>query len=874
MLGKLTIRRKLALSLAIPLIAIAFAMTANTAERVRVAQSRADTARIALAAREIGALIQSLQQERLLALGYLAAPSLNRSALLRQSQTVIDTTTRLAAQPETAAVLAQAKPALDQLAEARQRVAEGTMSGSAAYYVYRSADLALLDALGLGRQRAADADGFRALMALDALMRSNEEASSASAIIVGSAVDDGLDGALLTRTLIADEQHLTTFRQLGTLAEVTVADVVERGDAAGRVHRLALAMTDNQWRPSSSVEISDALTAALTYTSLRRLAQDRVARDVAQSAQEGASDTRFLAVLAALIATLLFLGVLALGIMVGRSIAVPLRRVTRAVSTVADLSSAELVRVADSDQLNEPPPELASVQVDSRDEIGELAGAVNRVQSAAAMLLERQATARANVATMFANVARRTQNLVDRQLQLINELEREVTDDALRNRVYQLDHVTSRLRRSADSLMVISGTVDPQLATTPTPLADVVSGALAEIEGYAGVEVGALPSVSVVADAAGDLRLVLAELLENATNFSPPGTMTQIAASMGRSLTIVVTDHGVGMSPARLAEENQRLVERERLDIAPTRVLGLFVVGRLARRHGLTVRLEPSPGRGVTATVEVPIRLVTPDFVAQPTRREPAVAAVAASLVPATAIEAIAAATRSGPFPWLTARSSTATKEPTVGEDAPAAGATAVGVAAVPGAGGNGAGGNGTPPVTPAGLRQRVPGAHLIDDASTVDLAPPPRLVRDPERERAALDDYLSGLARAATVARADRAGAGTVTAGEPGPSVGQPGTGSGAPGLDGGEPSTNGGEPSTNGGEPSPSVGEPGAVAHGPGPATWSEPTSTVDLGAAPAQAGAEPTAPLPVVDTSTDLPGLAERGQPEPITPAERNP
>ena len=138
--------------------------------------------------------------------------------------------------------------------------------------------------------------------------------------------------------------------------------------------------------------------------------------------------------------------------------------------------------------------------MDSADEIGELAAALNRVQATAALLLERQVTTRSNVAVMFANIARRTQNLVGRQLTLIDELERNERDPELLQRLYRLDHVATRLRRSADSLLVVSGTIDQQLSGTPTRLADIIRSALAEIEGYRAVELGEIVDVAVSAD--------------------------------------------------------------------------------------------------------------------------------------------------------------------------------------------------------------------------------------------------------------------------------------------------------------------------------------------------------------------------------------
>src|SRR5262249_15206618 len=203
-----------------------------------------------------------------------------------------------------------------------------------------------------------------------------------------------------------------------------------------------------------------------------RLAQDRIARDVATAAQSRASGAEAVALGVAIRAATLFVGVVVLGITVSRSISRPLRRVTRAAGVVAGLARAELVRGADSAAPDPAPRRLASVEVDSQDEIAELATALNRVQATAALLLERQVSTRGNVATMFANIARRTQTLVGRQLQLIDELERNERDPELLQRLYRLDHVATRLRRSADSLLVVSGTIDPQLSGSPTRLAD------------------------------------------------------------------------------------------------------------------------------------------------------------------------------------------------------------------------------------------------------------------------------------------------------------------------------------------------------------------------------------------------------------------
>ncbi|MFC7483820.1 ATP-binding protein [Luedemannella flava] len=298
------------------------------------------------------------------------------------------------------------------------------------------------------------------------------------------------------------------------------------------------------------------------------MAQDRVAREVAVDAEARASAAANTATFIAALNIILFIVVVALGVLVSRSISRPLRRLTRTATVVANLARAELVRVADSDEADEGPPALAAVDIDAAGEIGELADALNRVQVTAAMLLERQVVVRRNTAVMFANIARRTQNLVGRQLALIDDLERNAPNRDLLTRLHRLDHVASRLRRSADSLLVVSGTIDATVATSPTLLVDVIRAALDEIEGYRSVELEQIADVAVSVGLAGDLRLLLAELLENAANFSPPGVHVRVRAELTDECRISIVDHGLGMSQMRLAEENQRLLERERLDLA------------------------------------------------------------------------------------------------------------------------------------------------------------------------------------------------------------------------------------------------------------------------------------------------------------------
>lgn len=768
----------------IPLAAVVLVLVPFTAERIDDARSAATTARTAVAAREIGGLIQALQQERLLALGYLGARSLDRSALIAQSQLVIDDAARLRADPAAAAPMAKAAPTLYALAGIRDRVSARTIDARAAYDAFREANTVLLNALRLSSPPGADAQGLAQLGALDALMRSNEEASSVGAILVAASADPEMGRTLLADAATADRQNLRRFRELVPAEASALVDTIENGQAGQRIRELR-ARVGQAREQGSPAEVSEALTAALSYTGLRRLAQDRIAREIATGAAARAGTAQVTAYGVALGAAALFIIVVGLGYAVSQSISRPLRRLTRAAVVVAELSSAELVRVSDSDSPDPAPPRLAAVEVGGPDEIVELAAALNRVQATAALMLERQVTSRHNIAVMFANIARRTQTLVGRQLNLIDDLERNERDADLLQRLYGLDHVATRLRRTADSLLVVSGTIDQEMSGTPTPLQDVVRSALAEIEGFHAVQIGEIADVAIASSLVADLRLLLAELLENATNFSPPGAPVVIFAALAGECRIAVVDHGLGMGQARLNEENQRLVERERLDVAPTSVLGLFVVGRLARRHGLAVRLDHSEGRGITATVAVPSHLLSPANSHPP---GPANVVAAQTVMPATvpprSIEPISDRP-STPFAWfkppreLTAvavarsagtpdtrveqwksppipvgRASVSNVDPAsrplprrpvparanVDEPAkttvdPPARANVEQTAATT--------------TTRSGLTRRVPGTHMVAPMlKPRDDEPTARVVRDPEAERDMLNDYLSGLAR------------------------------------------------------------------------------------------------------------------------------
>jgi signal transduction histidine kinase len=308
---------------------------------------------------------------------------------------------------------------------------------------------------------------------------------------------------------------------------------------------------------------------------------------------------------------------IALMLVVARLMLRPLRVLRKSALDVAYTRLPETVQAI----LDDPDPVGASrravqpVPVNTRDEIGEVARSFDIVHEQAVKMAAEQALLRENVNGIFVNLSRRSQRLVERQLGVIDRLEADEQDPDHLASLFELDHLATRLRRNGESLLVLSGAGLAKSVPKPVPAADVIGAAVSEIEQYARIEVGIVPDVAVQGLAIHDLVHVLAELLDNATYFSEPETKVIVRAVVTRrkALAIQVTDHGVGMSDERLAEVNARLAEPPDLDVSVTRRMGLYVVSRLAKRHGIEVRLRENEDieGGVIARVVVPAELLT-----------------------------------------------------------------------------------------------------------------------------------------------------------------------------------------------------------------------------------------------------------------------
>ncbi|MFE6926054.1 nitrate- and nitrite sensing domain-containing protein [Nocardia sp. NPDC057663] len=295
-----------------------------------------------------------------------------------------------------------------------------------------------------------------------------------------------------------------------------------------------------------------------------------------------------------------------------------IRRLRRLREETLELADEHLPRI--TTQLREGLPVHAedAVQLDfGDDEIGQVAHAFNRAQAAAVAAAVAEAKTRAGVNAVFVNISYRSQGIIHRQLALLDKAERTQEDPTQLELLFRLDHLATRARRNAENLIILGGGQPGRRWRNAVSLSDIVRSAIAETEHYQRVDLARVPDVSIVGRAVADTIHLLAELVDNATAFSPPESKVEVTAQVvGKGIAIDVTDQGLGMSEADLQLANENF--RNPPDFTVTTLsdnsrLGLFVVSQLASRHNATVRLTESAYGGVRAIVVLPTALISDD---------------------------------------------------------------------------------------------------------------------------------------------------------------------------------------------------------------------------------------------------------------------
>ncbi len=261
-----------------------------------------------------------------------------------------------------------------------------------------------------------------------------------------------------------------------------------------------------------------------------------------------------------------------------------------------------------------PPPPRARIT-----ELARAAAALASVQRTAVTAATTETSLRSGISQVFVSLARRSQSLLQRQLHLLDDLERKAADPGALADLFPLDHLTTRMRRHAEGLIILSGAVPGRAWSSPVPVIDVIRGAIAEVEDYKRIAVVTNAEDMVAGSAVADMIHLLAELIENAALFSPSGTRVEVRAErVGNGFAFEIEDRGLGIKPEDLDAINQQLSSPTDFDLANADQLGLFVVSWLAARHGLRVFLRPSPYGGITAIVVMPKSMITPEAGAPP----------------------------------------------------------------------------------------------------------------------------------------------------------------------------------------------------------------------------------------------------------------
>ncbi|MFG2065095.1 nitrate- and nitrite sensing domain-containing protein [Micromonospora sp. NPDC048871] len=445
-------------------------------------------------------------------------------------------------------------------------------------------------------------------------------------VVVHRALQRGMSSALRTDYIASEtgqQQAQQSFTSVATEEEAEYhAQTIGGGDRRQATIYISQVNADTSPDLSGVSFNADQWDAALVANGkLIRTVEAKFDSDVQTQAAELRSDVQRQVFLeTGLLLSMLLLAII-LAYLVARSMARSLRELRQGALSVAQYGLPQAVaRLRDPQVTGQlSPVQLANqiaepLPVRSRDEFGQVTEAFNAVHLEAVRTAAEQAALRASVATMFVNLARRSQILVDRLIGHLDRLERGEEDPDRLAELFQLDHLATRMRRNDENLLVLAGADSTRVQREPAALIDVLRAAQSEVEHYTRIEFGVIDrDIEVAAHAVNDLVHLVAELFDNATAFSPPDSQVLVEARrVGDRASLYVEDRGIGISPEQLTDLNERLATPPQVDVAVSRMMGLVVVARLASRHAVKVELRPGTDRGTVADVTLPPTVLVP----------------------------------------------------------------------------------------------------------------------------------------------------------------------------------------------------------------------------------------------------------------------
>ncbi len=593
-------------------------------EAMRSASSYQRVETLAELGQSVTRLANAMEDERDQLAGYIAS---NRPRPLPPSITQAYRTTSLAA--DQVSTLARAigpsysaqvqndlAAVLDRLDDLEHYRSAATTSRAPALTVIDDYSEAIADLFTLNDQIAqgsSDPTLANNVRALGALSRTEDQATQQRGILYAALLAGQFDPGAAAALTSAQSQQAAEFAEFQSDASIDEQQIYSdtvAGPDVDEAQAMELQAIASGSSPSGNLSVTvpgNQSPSATWYTDMSRYVDD--IRHVQQQTLVKSVITQSQALHAAATRTAIQTGievlavliiVLMITIVVARSMVRPLRKLRTGALEVAGLRLPEAVRRMSETDGEGVPLEVVPIDVDSSDEIGEVARAFDQVHREALRLAANEAALRGNVNAMFVNLSRRSQSLVERQIRLIDDLEQGEQDPERLSSLFQMDHLATRMRRNSENLLVLAGHEEARRWNLPVALVDVLRAALSEIEQYERVTLNVQPGIAVRGQAVSDVVHLTAELVENATSFSAAETPVTIAGHLLSSggVLLEITDQGVGMGAEEMAHANWRLDNPPVVDVAVSRRMGLFVVARLAARHGIRVRLRPAAETG------------------------------------------------------------------------------------------------------------------------------------------------------------------------------------------------------------------------------------------------------------------------------------
>ncbi|MFG1797162.1 nitrate- and nitrite sensing domain-containing protein [Nocardia sp. NPDC049149] len=623
-----TIGGQLTRILALALVLVLALLGVNVFREYADFRESNETAKAVSLALSVQELNNQIQRELGLSNGLLGGENRLRQPLSEQrgklDSALATLTAAAAADAPGADQIRAALGQLKLLSSTRSQVDSGRISRQVVFQFYTDA-VAALNRLPLGLDQARDPQIQRGLQALYALGAAKEEVDKERGFLNGVFVAGRFNGGEYVQFMEIRSTKLAAFAAFSRYAS---SDQQSKLDGAlNSANATKAEQSETNAIASADGPLVREVDPMGWWTQMSSAIDELgdVQKAVGDDVQARADDLRT-AALTKLIAFLVgaAVAIVAMIVLVITSVRAIVRPLAALAGEADDVASRRLPQVIDAwthaDDSRPEPPMPVRPPAGSSIEIAAVAGALDRVQTTAFELASQQALVRRNTTESMANLARRNQNLVRRQLGLISEFEREELDPKGLSNLFELDHLATRMRRNAESLLVLVGEASPRRWAQPIALSDVIRAGLSEVDDYRRVVLRRVDDVLIVGAVVSELAHMLAELIENGLAFSPPDLEVEIyGRRVPQGYLLAVVDHGVGMPPDQLAQSNARLRGEQDFIVAPTRYLGHYVVGRLAERLGIAVELNVSPVSGIVGRLALPLELLAqePDQRAQ-----------------------------------------------------------------------------------------------------------------------------------------------------------------------------------------------------------------------------------------------------------------